>query len=535
VTGSMKSDRLFVVSACAAWAALAGILQAQTEPIRGPAADAHTLLLAHYNTGFDADYAKGNAQALKCANPGGAVLAPGRFGQALSIPRGAFGIAYAVANNIRPAQGTVEFWLKGTFPDPDADDQRKYWLGFFHAGCDQTGLGIWRSQYNHFGFSIGEGYRGLTSLVFGNAGPGRVNDGAWHHVAATWDRDHCALFVDGRRKAFTEKPVYPSFDSWCAGALYVGYAPFDDYEYNASANREGYLPRSAQAAIDELRISDVVRYVADFVPPADEHPGGRGESGAAARPSPGEAGPRAGERDGGFTGASAPCLALDFDKGFDGQALTMGTNGQAGVRAVPAGVCGSVQLVDGRTGKAAYLHATTVPGDALYYPVAGLITPFLGAVECSLKGDWKADDGKRHIILDLRNRARTGYLLERTADGRVRFSSQESARILTEVALPAGALADGRWHALRAAWHTEGLKLFVDEALRAESREAVVPSVLGRHLFVGSSYEAVDQLDGAVDDVRIYRQRVRTGGQSDAPRGAESSPGESGTPGLGRN
>ncbi len=35
-----------------------------------PATDAHTLFLAHYNTGFDADYAQGNAQALKCANPG---------------------------------------------------------------------------------------------------------------------------------------------------------------------------------------------------------------------------------------------------------------------------------------------------------------------------------------------------------------------------------------------------------------------------------------------------------------------------------
>jgi hypothetical protein len=266
----MRPNNLSVVLGLAAWAGFTGLLRAQTEPICKPEADAHTLFLAHFNAGFKADYAKGTAEPLKRPNRGGAALAPGRFGQALSISQGAFGLAYSEEGNIDPQQGTVEFWLRGEFADPTGDDQREFFLCFFSAGCDQTGLGIWRNQYNHVGCAVSEGYRGLTSLVFGNAGADRINDGKWHHIAVTWDREHVALFLDGRRKASNEKPAYPSVANWCNGAIFIGYAPFDDAEYNSSTNQNAYLPRSSQATLDELRISDVVRYIADFIPPGKE-------------------------------------------------------------------------------------------------------------------------------------------------------------------------------------------------------------------------------------------------------------------------
>ena len=263
-----------LIAALVTWGALSTGSRAQrtSDPVlpQKPKVDQHTLFLAHFNQGFEADFARGDGKPLKRDNRGGALLAPGRFGRALSVPRGAFGIAYATEKNIDARQGTVEFWVRGKFPRPTAADPQKVSLPFFTAGCDQTGLGIFRSQYNHVGCVVNEGYKGTMSLVFSNAGENRIDDGKWHHLAVTWDAEHAALFLDGRRKAWTEKPVYPSVGNWTNGSMAVGYAIDSDYYYAGSSDKAGFVPKSAQGEIDELRISDVVRYVADFIPPDRE-------------------------------------------------------------------------------------------------------------------------------------------------------------------------------------------------------------------------------------------------------------------------
>ena len=202
--------------------------------------------------------------------------------------------------------------------------------------------------------------------------------------------------------------------------------------------------------------------------------------------------------------AEPPALVLraDFDSGYAAQAYVFGTNGAREATTLEAGISGGVQWVEGRTGKAVCLHATPEPGDALYYRVRGLVSPFLGTLEFSVKVAWKADDGKRHVFMDLRNRDRTGYLLEKNAEGKLSFSAQEKGRMITDVTAT-NVLCDGAWHTVRAVWHTEGLKLFVDGVQQAGSQEAVIPSAVGPHLFVGSCYEAVDQLDGVIDDIKL--------------------------------
>jgi len=60
-----------------------------------------------------------------------------------------------------------------------------------------------------------------------------------------------------------------------------------------------------------------------------------------------------------------PAFQVDFDEGLDGQAPAAGAEGAPTVIAGKAG--GNVTLVEGNRGKAAYIHATTVPGDYLYY------------------------------------------------------------------------------------------------------------------------------------------------------------------------
>ncbi len=265
---------LFLLGAVAMSAALSAASQAQgpAAPAGGekPKVDVHTLFLVHFNRGFAADYTRGNGKPLTRDNRGGARLVAGKFGRALSIPWNAFGIAYASEKNIDPRRGTVEFWVRRELPDLAADELAKTDLPFFAVGCDQTGLGIYRSRYNQVVAVVAEGYRAKSQLLFSNQGENSVSDGKWHHLAVTWDEEHMALFRDGRRKAATEKPVYPTVSTWLRDSITIGYAIDADYYYAGSSDKAAFVPRSAQAEIDELRISDVVRYVADFKPPERE-------------------------------------------------------------------------------------------------------------------------------------------------------------------------------------------------------------------------------------------------------------------------
>ena len=442
-----------------------GLCWAQAGAGRGE--DQHTLLLAHFNTGFAADYARGDAQPLKVPNRGGAVLRPGRFGNGVCLPPGAFGVAFAGAGNFSSSQGTIEFWLQGPFPDPIGDNPRKYYLPFLVCGgTSGTGLAIARTQYNHLSLSISEAYKQTLGINVGCSGPCKINDGQWHHLAVTWDEEHAAIFLDGKRRAWTEAPAYPAVSNW-GGNLCVGYGSEDDYFYSQSDRKDAFLAHSAQATLDELRISDCVRYVADFLPSGREFD--------AASP------------DG--LGGSTPAIVSD----------TQGGSERTGVRAGRG-----VVLVEAPEGKAAYVHFSSVPGDYLCCRAAGLANRFLGAMACSIRVPWQATDNKRHVLLDLRNRSQTGYLLEKRADGDLWFSAQENGRAQTEVAAQADDICDGRWHTVAGEWHTEGLRLLVDGKTRGRSDQAtVVPSALGRELFIGSTYEAVDQLEGAIMRVNL--------------------------------
>ena len=455
------------------WAALAA--GGATQQAKGPAAcerpmfDEHTLFLVHFDKGFEADYARGENKPLPRDNRGGAALVPGKFGRALRVPRNAFGVAYSSEKNIAPRRGTVEFWVRGEFPHPTADDTIRFYLPFFGVGCDQTGLGIARSQYNHLTCSVAEGYRSKISLPVACEGENRIADGRWHHLAATWDEQHAAFFVDGRRAAFTEKPVYPTVGAWTIGSIAIGYAIDADYYYAGSSDKAAFVPKSAQGDIDELRISDVVRYVADFRPPETEF-----------------------------------AIEVRDCNGVAVPALSMRPRGDGAPATIEGRASGGVTVVEGPRGKAAYLHATAARGDALSYRLGGgVLNPFVGAAECAVKVVWKAEDGKRHIILDLRNRSRTGYLLEKKADGRIAFSSQENGKTLTELTAPAAGVCDGEWHPVRAAWNTAGFKLLVDGQAWAENADVVVPSTVCQDVFIGSCYEAEDQLEGVMADLQI--------------------------------
>jgi hypothetical protein len=239
------------------------------------ALDPHTLLLVHFNNGFNADYAKGDGKVIKKDNRDGAVLTEGKFGKGIRIPKGAFGIAYSGKDNLNPAVGTIEFWIKGEFQDAPSNADALGWQQFSPVFFDNragAGFVIGKSQYGQVYcnlMDVGAGYKTILSLKCVNGGTDKINDGKWHHLAFAWDKDSAAFFLDGKLKDYIEGPVYAP-PGHVFGDILIGYEFLNDYFYGQTDKKEAFMPMSAEATIDELRISDVVRYTTNFTPPEKE-------------------------------------------------------------------------------------------------------------------------------------------------------------------------------------------------------------------------------------------------------------------------
>lgn len=228
---------------------------------------------------------------------------------------------------------TIEFWIKATAAENSAPacDGNGWYYGNIIVDRDVDGAG----DYGDYGIAICN-----QRLVFGvNAGgddrllvsPVVVTDGQWHHVAATRDDSGAmALFVDGQPAGSRSGPVgridyrlnratsQPNSDPY----LVLG---AEKHDYPGSRYYSGWL--------DDLRISNAVRYTSAFVRPTaphgldtstialyrfDEGSGtGIGDSGGAAGgPSGGELKPRSGgagqhwSSDTPFGGAPAPTTTV---------------------------------------------------------------------------------------------------------------------------------------------------------------------------------------------------------------------------------
>ena len=197
----------------------------------GPyAVDEHTLLLLH----FDGDY-DGAQGELGAAD--GVSFVPGRFGQGVLIDASDT-LTYATAGNVDRTVGTIEFWVR--FNQEGAAGQIYDLFEF-----DGPGGGIQIVKHGGGG-NLHFVMRDSTHLTDIHAETGHWRAGEWHHVAATWEKNRVALYVDGSLQASSDAASPP--DS-LAGTLYIGSSPRGDWQ--------------ADAVIDELRISDVRRYGAD--------------------------------------------------------------------------------------------------------------------------------------------------------------------------------------------------------------------------------------------------------------------------------
>lgn len=234
--------------------------------------DESTLFLAHFNQGIDADHAKGDKTATGSAEidpkglMGGALRAMWKPNQPRFCPLG-----YAVKDNLNRRQGTFEMWVKTVF---DAGQNTKNEAGFafyFYLSIQQEEtrkllLYVREHEYQRetrmlhfFPFTAAPDRKDAYALA--SAGDVMGAD-QWAHLAITWDEKAIQLYVNGK-KASLLKPLLPE-----DGKLYAQSDPATDKLYLGGLvlvdGKPACNTSCANALIDEVRISDIVRYNSGF-------------------------------------------------------------------------------------------------------------------------------------------------------------------------------------------------------------------------------------------------------------------------------
>lgn len=175
----------------------------------------------------------------------------GKFGGALSFDGVNDYVMVADSPTLEPTMITVELWVQATsshayeyiltkFLPPTATDRASY---AFYTGSS-GGLRF---------------YVGTTSTYYASpdAGTGIWN-GNWHHIAGTFDGSEVRLYVDGTKIDGSTSDPNPIWYQG-TGDLYIG-------TYNPAITVPP-LNLYFQGKIDEVRISDNVRYTIPFAPP----------------------------------------------------------------------------------------------------------------------------------------------------------------------------------------------------------------------------------------------------------------------------
>lgn len=200
-----------IVGLMLAFVGLASAIAAEVGP---PRADDHTLLLAHFDTSCNADFAKGNAAA---AVKDVSLVASGKWGGAIKLGAGQW-LSFDPAGNLDMKAGTLMFWIK---PDWEATDAQSHALVSMGLDGDPEGYFALSQGWWETGGGAGRMYFVYDNESYMHASTAQMpafgeNLNEWHHLALTWSEGkpgHCAIYLDGelaaRRTATAEQVRRP--------------------------------------------------------------------------------------------------------------------------------------------------------------------------------------------------------------------------------------------------------------------------------------------------------------------------------------
>jgi hypothetical protein len=231
-------------------------LRAQDAPIDGLPprvplrADEHTVLLLRGDR--EAPYSNGVKDSPAIESHGKAFLVKGRFDEALAVRDWRSRLEVPHSDRIKPGEGgqlTVEFWLKGEYVN--------HWR---HYGIVMRKPGLLRINFSRTrkgeividGKLMGEKH---ASCSLRYAFPDDFDWTAWHHYAFVYGVDTGRgkpvgyLFVDGKR--VDKETVHRK----------VGSSDKPLTLFNGESSRSHRWTRPFAGALDDIRISNTVRYV----------------------------------------------------------------------------------------------------------------------------------------------------------------------------------------------------------------------------------------------------------------------------------
>ena len=139
---------------------------------------------------------------------------------------------------------------------------------FFVTADSGYGLGVIVKNGDSNLTRIGEGVGLFTSPAGDSAN--RIDDDNWHHIAFCKSGNNMKLFVNGIKSGDSTSPTWNGLLSSLSPTdeLYIGR---DVSQFIAQGS---YAPTGLSGIIQELRISDVARYTADFTVPTTPYPVG---------------------------------------------------------------------------------------------------------------------------------------------------------------------------------------------------------------------------------------------------------------------
>ncbi|RJR31126.1 hypothetical protein C4569_02745 [Candidatus Parcubacteria bacterium] len=213
-------------------------------------------LYSSFNSGFDADSAKGSRTAVVTS---GQLTATGALsGKSASLTDNDAGLTYSSPNNVSNRQGTISFWFKPSWP---GNDNKSHILLDLSTGSN--------TQSNNKYFTVLKDNNNYLAFVLENANDqdfqkakynaSGISAGSWYHVAVTWNyaTGRSELYFQGAKVSADSPSGNPiTFNP----DIYIGSA---SSVYSASGRNDG------QAVFDEIGIYDGVlsanqiRFLAD--------------------------------------------------------------------------------------------------------------------------------------------------------------------------------------------------------------------------------------------------------------------------------